>query len=75
MKGFWGFMKGSLAIQIKAMPRLFASPVVGAVRGAFTKIWEEMDKCDAEIAAFQARYMKEREEEIARMSGKSTAAG
>jgi len=75
MKGFWGFMKGSLAIQIKAMPRLFVSPVVGAVRGSFAKLSEEVDRCDAEIAAFQARYMKEREEEIARMSGKSPAAG
>jgi len=75
MKGFWGFIRGSLAIQIKAMPRLFVSPVVGALRGSFTKLCEEIDRCDAEIAAFQARYMKEREEEIARMSGKSPATG
>ena len=75
MKGFWGFMKGSLAIQIRAMPRLLVSPVVGAVRGSFARLCEEADRCDAEIAAFQARYLKEREEEIARMSGKSPAPG
>jgi hypothetical protein len=72
MKGFWGFMKGSLALQIKAMPRLFLSPLVGAARGAMVKTLEEIDRCDAEIAAFQAKYLKEREEEVAQMSRNST---
>jgi hypothetical protein len=75
MKGFWGFMKGSLALQVKAMPRLFLSPLIGAVRGAWATSSEEWDKCEAEITAFQERYMKEREAEMAQMSQRSTTAG
>lgn len=61
MKGFWGFLMGSLVLQAKALPRLILSPLVGAVRGAFVTTWNEIDKTDAEIAAFQARYVKDLE--------------
>lgn len=62
MSGFWGFLKGCLIIQAKAMPRLILSPLVGAVRGAVVTTWEEIGKCDARIKAFQERYLRELEE-------------
>jgi hypothetical protein len=61
MKGFWGFLKGSLILQFKALPHLMVSPLIGAVRGAFSYTWKEIAKTDAEIAAFQARYVKDLE--------------
>lgn len=74
MKGFWGFLKGSLVLQIKAMPRLFSSPLVGAVRGAVINTLHEIRKFDAELAEFDARYFKEMEEEYVRMSRDRTVA-
>jgi len=61
MKGFWGFLKGGLILQLKAMPRTFFSLYVGAARGAVSAIWKEMEKTDAEIAAFEESYLKDLE--------------
>ena len=58
MNGFWGYLKGSLILQLKAMPRLLASPYIGAVCGAVSAMQREMARCDAEIEAFQARYLE-----------------
>ena len=74
MKGFWGFLKGSLILQMKAMPRLLSSPLVGAVRGAFVNTLQEIRKFDARLAEFDARYFKEMEEERSRISRDHAAA-
>ena len=68
LKGFWGFLGGSLLLQLKALPRLISSPLVGAVVNTFA----EIDKFDARLAEFDARYFKEMKEEQSRMSGGSS---
>ncbi len=72
LKGFWGFLGGSLLLQLKALPRLISSPLVGAVRGAVVNTFAEIDKFDARLAEFDARYFKEMKEEQSRMSGGSS---
>ena len=74
MKGFWGYLKGSLILQFKALPWLMMSPLVGAVRGAVVTTLDEIRKCDARIAEFQERYLKELDEEAAQSSKNPTAA-
>lgn len=56
MKGkIWGFVKFSILLGIKSAPRVFISPVVGAVRG----VLKEKARIDAEIDAYIAREFKE----------------
>ena len=66
MKEFWGLLKGTLIIQFKALPWLMVSPLVGAVRGAFTFTWTEIAKTDAKIAAFERRYISELDKSASR---------
>ena len=75
MNGFWGYFKGSLILLLKAMPRLLASPYIGAVCGAVSAMRKEQARCDAEIEAFQARYVKSLQHAEAKRQGNCAGNG
>lgn len=54
-KKLWDFVKFSIMLGIKAAPRLFISPYVGAVRG----VLKEKARIDAEIDAYIEREFNE----------------